>query len=737
MDYRCTEEFRRAGCRPATALRLRETARSVKRIGCIGLLAALCCVTKVGAESEHPVEARLLADASAVLPGEALRLGVALRMQEGWHTYWAFSGDAGMPTQVEWDLPEGWRAGPLQWPLPKKYTEEGDLVVYGYGDEVLLISDVQAPQSAVQGDTLRVAADVSWLVCRELCIPGDARVEIDLPIGRGQAKHSAIFERYAAEVPPVLSPSIDVRYGVRGRGMERRVELSVQSAEPLRPDYLDFYPLDAEDVAFRSRSLGEGRLELVIEPYGDAPILELGGVLVYALEGEGRRSGRLALDLSQFVEDAEGGLLDRRFRTSSAGDKTSLWVYLLMALGGGFLLNLMPCVLPVISLKVLSIVGQAGQRQQRVRLLGLAFAFGIVASFMALALVVIGLKGGGEQIGWGFQFQYPGFVAAMAALIFALGLSLFGVYSISLPVSAGGFDEGEGPAASFFNGVLATVLATPCTAPLLGTAVGFAFAQPAGTTLTIFLGCGVGMALPYAVLAAVPSWTRFLPRPGAWMERFKQAMGFPLMATVLWLLWVLGKQVGAEGVVWTGAFLLGIALACWVVGQWVRLEDRARRRRAVWAIALAIVLVAYGAFLHPLLKRVDATRALPETSSSIDWIDFSPAEVERRVGSGQTVFIDFTAEWCWTCKVNERAVLMQDDVQARFKADDVAMIKADWTRRNPEITQLLSAFGRSGVPLYVLFPGGNLDEPILLPELITKEIVADALVRAKAQRKAP
>ncbi len=708
------------------------------RMGVIGLLAALCCVQAIGAENDHPVEARLLADVSAVLPGDALRLGISLRMDEGWHTYWAFSGDAGMPTQVDWDLPEGWSAGPLQWPLPQKYTEEGDLVVYGYADEVLLISAVQAPRGAVLGDTLRLAADVSWLVCRELCIPGGARVQLNLPVGRGQTVHDALFERYAAEVPAALSPSVEVRYRVRGSATERRVELNVQSAESLDSGRLDFYPLDAQDIAFRTRSPAAGRLELVIQPYGEEPIEALDGVLVYALEGEEqRRSGRLALDLSSFIEDAEESLLERSFSASSPSNSAPLWIYLLMALGGGLILNLMPCVLPVISLKVLSLVGQAGQQQRRVRMLGLAFSAGIVASFLVLALLVIALKGGGEQIGWGFQFQYPAFVAAMAALIFALGLSLFGVYAISLPASSSGFDEGEGLAASFFNGVLATVLATPCTAPLLGTAVGFAFAQPAGTVIAIFLGCGVGMALPYAILAAVPAWTRFLPRPGVWMERFKQAMGFPLMATVLWLLWVLGKQVGPEGVIWTGAFLLGIALACWIVGQWVRLEDSPRRRRTVWAIALLIVLVAYGAFLHPLLTRADTTRALPQAAVSLEWIDFSPAEVERRVGAGQTVFIDFTAEWCWTCKVNERAVLMRDEVRSRFEADNVALIKADWTRRNPQITQLLSAFGRSGVPLYVIFPGGNIDEPIVLPELITQEIVADALVRARALRKTP
>ena len=319
------------------------------------------------------------------------------------------------------------------------------------------------------------------------------------------------------------------------------------------------------------------------------------------------------------------------------------------------------------------------------------------------------------------------------ALIFALGLSLFGVYEISLAPNQIGYSDGESLSASFFNGVLATVLATPCTAPLLGTALGFAFAQSALMTCAIFASIGVGMALPYVALALRPGWTRWLPRPGSWMERFKQGMGFLLMATVLWLLWVLGKQVGTEGVIWTGAFLLGIAVACWILGQWVRLEDGTHRRAVARAVALVVAVSSYTFFMHPVLVRSQPADEM-ESESSLEWIDFSPEDVERRVRAGQTVFVDFTAEWCWTCKVNERVVLEQASVRNQFALDEVATVKADWTTRNPQITQMLSAFGRSGVPLYVLFPGGHLDAPIVLPELISEDIVLESLAQAAALR---
>ena len=685
----------------------------------------------------HPVKARLLADVDAVVPGEPFRIGVELKMEEGWHTYWSFSGDAGLPIEIAWRGPAGFAAGPLQWPLPNKYEEEGSLTVYGYAAEVLLLAKAEIPSELMVGDTLRLAAEVAWLVCRELCIPGDASLTLALPVvdTRRPGNHAAQFARYAARVPGALDEQVEISIAVRGeQDLEVDLRFALGESSFVQGEQApDFYPLAADDFEFSTRRLAADHLVLSLKPYGDGAVESLSGVLVYGLDGE-IRAGVLTLDLLAAPRSGQigAGLLQRDFRAISGATTHALWVYIAFAALGGLILNLMPCVLPVISLKVLGFVKQAGEEAGRVRQLGWAFCGGIVATFLLLALVVLLVKQGGEQVGWGFQFQYPGFVMAMTALVFALALSLFGVYEILLPGTSG--DMGclvgrEGLLGSFLNGVLATILATPCTAPFLGSALGFAFAQPAFVVIAIFLAIGIGMALPYAVLALKPAWMGLLPKPGLWMVWFKQLMGFLLMATVLWLLWVLGKQVGVEGVVWTAAFLLGLAIACWIWGQWGSFMHRGRSQKIARLTALVLVAGSYLLFLHPLLA-VEQELATKEQVGELGWRPFSVEGVEQLVAGGQMVFIDFTAEWCWTCKVNERVVLAQEAVRARFADLDVALVKADWTNRNAEITQLLRAFGRSGVPLYVIFPAGRPDHPLVLPEVITAELVMEKLDEA-------
>ncbi len=685
--------------------------------------------------ADHPVQARLLADVDAVVPGQSFRLGVELRMEEQWHTYWMFSGDAGLPIEVEWQVPAGVATGPLQWPLPNKFVEPGELVVYGYTDEVLLMAEASAPTALSAGDTLHLAAEVSWLVCRELCIPGEASLALALPVGAVGKPNAqqARFDRYAARVPGALDKRVAVELAVRG---ERAVEVDVRLAHEDKvfepgEQVPDFYPLAADDFALSTRRLAADHLVLSVSPEGAAAVDTLHGVLVYGLDGA-VQAGTLALDL-RAAPRQEAGILARDYRAASGKVARSLWVYIAFAALGGLILNLMPCVLPVISLKVLGFVKQAGEETKRVRQLGWAFCAGIVTTFLLLALAVLLVKSSGEQIGWGFQFQYPGFVVAMSALVFALALSLFGIYEILLPGTSGlgGLAGREGLTGSFLNGVLATILATPCTAPFLGTALGFAFAQSAGVVIAVFLAIGAGMACPYVVLVLKPAWIGGLPKPGPWMVRFKQLMGFLLMATVLWLLWVLGKQVGVEGVVWTGAFLLGLGLACWVWGQWGSFLHPNPAKLRARAAALGLVAGSYAIFVHPLLA-VEQTLSAQADASALDWQPFSAERVEALVAGGQMVFIDFTAEWCWTCKVNERVVLSQQVVRERFAAHNVALVKADWTNRNPEITQLLRAFGRSGVPLYAIFPAGLIDQPLVLPEVITAEMVVEKLDAAAA-----
>jgi thiol:disulfide interchange protein DsbD len=403
----------------------------------------------------------------------------------------------------------------------------------------------------------------------------------------------------------------------------------------------------------------------------------------------------------------------------------------------------MPCVLPVIALKVFGLVRMAGDKPQKVRRLGLMFSLGILASFLVLALLVILLKTAGQQVGWGFQFQEPLFVIVMSAIVFAFGLSLFGVYEIRLPGAAvagvgRALDrkEGSGYLASFGEGVFATILATPCTAPFLGSALGFAFAQPAHIILLVFMSVACGMALPYLAVTVRPAWLRFLPKPGDWMVRVKEFMGFLMMATLLWLLYVLGKQLGMEAVIWTGAFLLAVGIACWLIGRFATLTASRGKTFATWATALVILAAGYWIFLESILNVrsvIAGQTAEAHDSPAVDgvrWEPFSVPSLEAHLQSGKTVFLDFTAEWCLTCKVNEKAVLADEEVVRRLKAPGVVAVKADWTARNPEITRLLTQFGRSGVPLYVVFPAGRPAEPIVLPEVITPSIVLEALSSA-------
>ncbi len=481
------------------------------------------------------------------------------------------------------------------------------------------------------------------------------------------------------------------------------------------------------------------------------------GVIVYRMEGGERRSTVIEVPLSREfcsglpiagAAPAPGNILDQTFSTVQSGSAAQpLYLYVLYAFIGGLLLNIMPCVLPVIGLKIFGLVKMAGDDKPKVKKLGWVFSLGILASFLALALLVILLKSAGEQVGWGFQFQEPLFVIAMCAVVFAFGLSLFGVYEINLPGSAvagvgdavakvGGKDGGY--TASFSEGVFATILATPCTAPILGTALGFAFSQPAGIILLIFTSTALGMALPYLLLTSKPGWMRYLPKPGEWMVTAKQFMGFLMMATLLWLLYVLGKQLGMEGVIWTSAFLLCVGLACWMIGRFATLVASRASSIRTWVAALIVVVAGYWIFLESILDVRSVIAGVPTTSQTsssgtsqaIQWQPFSLDGLNARLQENKTIFIDFTAEWCLTCKVNEKTVLADERVIQRFRSAAIVPIRADWTSRNPDITRLLSKFGRSGVPLYVIFPAGKANQPIVLPEVITSGIVIDAIDQA-------
>ena len=719
-----------------------------------------------GGNDAFHTKVSLVADVKSIKPGSPFTIGLLMKMDKGWHTYWKNSGESGLPTQIRWTLPEGITAGEIRWPLPHKYNESGEVLTYGYEDETMLLVDFTAGQGLVAGTPLTLKADVNWLECEHLCIPRSRVVELTLPVSSGasQRDNAGLLDKYASQIPQPYTTSADFTFDAAPRNAAVEIELHAKAGKRfavVQDVSPDFYPEALEELSPGRTEVTAGpdearlRVPLSVYEHQDAALV-FRGVLVYQMESGERKAVEIAVPLpAEFttglpiVGGGGGSILDQTFVSTGTGVKLlPLPLYILFAFIGGLLLNIMPCVLPVIALKIFGLVRMAGDHPRQVKRLGLFFSLGILVSFLVLALLVIILKGAGEQVGWGFQFQEPLFVIAMSALVFAFGLSLFGVFEVGLPavVAFAGIGsaleqrdkKGKGYTASFAEGVFATVLATPCTAPFLGTALGFAFAQPAWVTLTIFTSVAAGMALPYLVLTLKPAWMKFLPKPGEWMVTAKQLMGFLLMATVLWLLYVLGKQLGMESVIWTCAFLISVAIACWLIGRFATLNASRTRYVTTWVVAALIAAGGYWVFLESILDIRTAIagvssgeqQTMTNDTGGIPWQSFSLDKLETELNGGRTVFIDFTADWCLTCKVNEHSVLTDRKVVDKFKEAELVAIRADWTNRNPDITKLLAKFGRSGVPLYVIFPAGRPTEPIILPEVITTGIILDAIGRA-------
>jgi thiol:disulfide interchange protein DsbD len=739
----------------------------------IGILFSAITGTVVAAAQSaaadpHHTRVQLVADVTAIQPGSTFSLGILMTMDPGWHTYWRNPGEAGLATQVEWTMPDGLTPGEILWPIPHKYAEGGEVITYGYEKENFLIVQVTAARNLKPGTNVVIRAGVNWLECEKICVPGDAEVEVSLPVKAGPANtaNEELFRRYQALIPGTFISASG--FSLRTVTQRRYVDIllapaegrSVEDIEMLEPDFLPF--LHDELAMGRTSLLPEEqevtlRVPLALFERGKAPSI-FRGLLVYR-SADGERVGGVVdvplgesfvagLPVEGETADQSGSVLDREFSIANAdGGGEPLYMYVLFALIGGLLLNIMPCVLPVIGLKVFGLVRMGGENPAAVRRLGFFFSLGILASFLVLALLVIVLKTAGTQVGWGFQFQEPLFVIVMSVVVFAFGLSLFGVYEIRLPGAAvSGVSDavsraGGGASGSFWEGVFATILATPCTAPILGTALGFAFAQPGWIILLIFTAVAIGMALPYLVLTSRPAWMKLMPRPGEWMVTAKQFMGFLMMGTLLWLLYVLGKQLGMEAVVWTSAFLLMIGVACWLIGRFATLSASRARHALVWIASALVVAAGYWLFLQPVMDAKDALFAGPSAEVSaadaghIRWEPFTVEGLDRHLADGKGVFIDFTAEWCLTCKVNEKTVLADADVVTRLTSSGLVPIKADWTSRNPDITRLLAKFGRSGVPLYVVFPPGKPSEPLILPEVITPGIVIEAIEKSRGKER--
>ncbi len=726
---------------------------------------------------------RFATDHSRVAPGTTFYAGVHFWIAPGWHIYWKYPGDAGRPTRVDIRAPEGIEVGDLLWPVPHRHNERGVLTTLGYTREVVLQVPVEVPKDWNPARPIELRASVDWLVCEKNCLPGHAelttRVEVGTPaiatpVATSMAQWRSRSPRPIEDVAKVsLSRPVDL--GALPRGKSRLLDFVVSGSKGthhlcLPSDETVFVPFTEAplrvDIERAAVNPGDGKVRIAIpvrwaddaEPPWPKQV-RVGGVLTLAVDDQPHlvefsvpvslppprtATSSLAGGGPEGVGPSIGAGGASVSEPPGSGGRTPVsfgWM-LLFAFLGGILLNVMPCVLPVLSLKAMSIVQQAGEDRRTILRHALAYGAGVIVSFVALAVLVIALKASGELVGWGFQFQNPWFSAVLAAVVFAFALSMFGVYEIQAPGASMAYQASarEGLTGSFFNGAFATVLATPCTAPFLGPAMGFAFAQPAGLILVFFLVVGTGLALPFVLIGFFPGLIQKLPRGGAWMDHFKHVMGFLLMGTVVWLLSVLSHQVSTSALIGVLAFLTVVAFACWLYGRFGGLQATTTRQWTVLVTALVVVVAGGLAFVKLEPRR--ASIAAPSAGESNDddhiaWEAFSPERIAEHQSACRTVFLDFTAAWCVTCKANEAAVIETDEVRRAIREMGIAPVRADYTNKDKTIAQWLRRFGRVGVPAYIVIPGGApLAQAIILPELLSQSDVLDAFRKAEHFRAA-
>ncbi len=693
------------------------------------------------------VQVQLMVLPQTLSRGEAAHAGLYFKIEPGWHVYWKNAGDAGEPPKLHWTLPEGITAGALEFPAPKRLPL-GPLMDFGYENEVLFPFTLNVANGAKTG-AASLHAKVSWLVCKATCIPGKAELEVSREVAAHPGKvvtlpsESAIYSRFAAQLPKPMPGRFKAEFQTSQGGFR----LGVETGQ--RENAAAFFP---EDQGILDNPAPEGLVStakgVVLSLKKDSSLAEnpaqLRGVLelsggrafeIVAMPGKVVGGGSLASTLApattSIAAAAPAAAASGTGNTAAAAQslpvsvpQSSLLVLLrtaILAFLGGLLLNLMPCVFPVLFLKGLALVQSGSEERGRLRAHGFVYAGGILVSFWVLVGVLLGLRAAGSVLGWGFQFQSPVFLALMAGLLFFLGLSLAGQFEIGLTLtSAGGsLAAKQGYTGSFFTGVLAVIVATPCTAPLMGPAIGYALGHSPAVTFAIFTALALGLATPYVALTLQPAWTRVLPRPGAWMEVLKQAVSVPIFATVIWLAWVLAQAYGAAMLAALLVSFLLLAIAGWFLGRWPA------KRWATWvAVAILAGVVVLGLVAPAKLMVAAGSAASAQTHEG--WEPWSAEAVNRYQAEGRPVFVDFTAGWCLSCQVNERIALEQPEVQRAFANGHVALLRADWTQHDEAIARALASLGRDGVPTYVLYVPGQ-SSPQVLPEVLTPGIVTSAL----------
>ncbi|HVZ83044.1 MAG TPA: thioredoxin family protein [Terracidiphilus sp.] len=657
--------------------------------------------------------------------GSPVQAGLHFKLDPSWHIYWKNAGDAGDPPHIQWTMPRGIAATPIEFPAPKRLPL-GPLMDFGYEDEVVFPFTIAAAQTAALGPAT-LHAKIDWIVCQASCIPGHTELELVRPVSATPpaAAASPLIDKFIGLLPKPLPATDKAVFQASVQGFRLSVDTGQSEHTAL------FFPADQDFIDnAASQPLGATPsgfvLDLKKSPYYTvAPavlngIVELSGGRIFAISAKPGPVAAVATALqtgtpqSGAAGSATGAPASKPRSSSGSLLRSAFFAFL-----GGLLLNLMPCVFPVLFIKGLALVQSGREERTALRRHGYVYALGILVSFWVLVGALLGLRSAGSTLGWGFQFQSPVFLALMAALLFFLGLSLAGQFEIGLSLtSAGGsLAAKQGYAGSFFTGVLAVVVATPCTAPFMGAAIGYALTASALVTFAVFTALALGLAAPYVALTLQPAWTRILPRPGPWMEILKQATAVPVFGTVIWLAWVLAQAYGAAVLAALLVGLLLLAVAGWFLGRW---PAQRWATVIVGVLALAVIGLCVWAPAH--------LAAAPEHESSTQagWEPWSADAVSRYQAQGRPVFVDFTARWCLSCQVNERVALSQPEVQKAFADAHVALLRADWTQHDDAITQALTRLGRSGVPTYVLYVPGEAS-PRILPEVLTPGIIMDAV----------
>lgn len=653
----------------------------------------------------EPVQAELVSRFHDAVPGTEFEIGLLLRHDSKWHTYWKSTGDTGLPTRIQWSLPQGWHASEILWPTPAVF-KIGDLVNYGYGDEVLLPVRISVPASAKVGSVQDIKAEVSWLMCADQCVPGKASLTLAVQVADkdgGATKACTLFEASHTAMPSPLSDASGVF-----DPKTHAVRVTFKSTEPFHHFYV-FAEGDDSVVYGAPQSVSRSADKISVTLQGTDE-LKAGSQFsgVFAADG-GPLKGGWAGSFSVPLESGTVAAPTVSDDTPQTG--LSSWLAVAMAFIGGLILNVMPCVFPVLSLKILSLV----QDRQHINLPlhSVVFTLGVLLTMLVLAGVLIAVKSAGISVGWGFQLQSPIFVASLAVIFAAISVNLLGWFEFSgVRVSGGSYSNSL--LNCFATGVLAVVAASPCTAPFMGAALGYALTASIRESIFVFLALGLGMSLPWLVLSLFPVLTAWMPKPGAWMNVFRKLMAIPMLLTMIWLLWVLSLQVSFTALVLYIAAVISLCVCLFLYGK---LQFSLLTAKLPIVLSAACAVLLFAAASSPLFRQPDAA-----VQAADAW---SPQAVENALKAGKPVFVDFTASWCVTCQANKIAVLDREDIREAFKQHGVVFLVADWTNQNPDITQALESFGRSGVPLYILYsPEGKTT---VLPELLTKNIVIEAL----------